>query len=314
MVDEAIQHLTDLETSGVDFTKLHLLLAEAQRRRNNIEEAVVEYQKALEIDGQLRLGFICEACGAKFSEWHSRCPACKAWDSLTLPERKQIQEAQLAESSKGMTRLEQDDVENEAIDLLEKEFASTHDYVFKQKADNIRMRQFSRHRRALQAKIKENPQNQELKQALAKLAAEQNEVEIKIYQDRLDHYPTDMKVRFQLGSRYFVARRFDDAIPLFQQSQVDGRCRAESRLYLGRCFFEKKFYDQATATLKAAVDDLDSASSRLALELNYWLGRGLEASGEVAKARETYGSLIQMDYNYRDARHRLKNLVAADEN
>ncbi len=107
MVDEAIQHLTDLETSGVDFTKLHLLLAEAQRRRNNIEEAVVEYQKALEIDGQLRLGFICEACGGKFSEWHSRCPACKAWDSLTLPERKQIQEAQLAESSKGMTRPEQ---------------------------------------------------------------------------------------------------------------------------------------------------------------------------------------------------------------
>jgi len=97
MVDEAIQHLTDLETSGVDFTKLHLLLAEAQRRRNNIEEAVVEYQKALEIDGQLRLGFVCESCGAKSSEWHSRCPECKAWDSLILPERKQIQEAKLFE-------------------------------------------------------------------------------------------------------------------------------------------------------------------------------------------------------------------------
>ncbi len=77
MVDEALQHLTDLETSNVDFAKLHLLLAEAQRRRHNVEEAVSEYQKALGIDNHLRLGFICEACNAKFTEWHSRCPECK---------------------------------------------------------------------------------------------------------------------------------------------------------------------------------------------------------------------------------------------
>lgn len=100
MVDEAMQHLTDLETSGVDFTKLHLLLAEAQRRRNNIEEAVVEYQKALNIDSHLLLGFVCEACGAKFTEWTSRCPECKTWDSLVLPERKQIQDAKLFEGPK----------------------------------------------------------------------------------------------------------------------------------------------------------------------------------------------------------------------
>ena len=100
MVDEAMQHLTDLETSGVDFAKLHLLLAEAQRRRNNIEEAVVEYQKALNIDSHLLLGFVCEACGAKFIEWNSRCPECKTWDSLILPERKQIQDAKLFEGPK----------------------------------------------------------------------------------------------------------------------------------------------------------------------------------------------------------------------
>ena len=100
MVDEAMQHLTDLETSGIDFTKLHLLLAEAQRRRNNVEEAVIEYQKALSIDSHLLLGFVCEACGARFNEWHSRCPECKTWDSLVLPERKQIQDAKLIEEPK----------------------------------------------------------------------------------------------------------------------------------------------------------------------------------------------------------------------
>lgn len=100
MVDEAMQHLTDLETSGVEFTKLHLLLAEAQRRRNNIEEAVAEYQKALSIDSHLLLGFVCDSCGARLTEWMSRCPECKTWDSLILPERKQIQDAKLIEEPK----------------------------------------------------------------------------------------------------------------------------------------------------------------------------------------------------------------------
>jgi len=100
MVDEALQHLTDLETSGLDFTKLHLLLAEAHRRRSKIDQAVVEYQKALGIDSHLALGFVCEECNGRFEEWQGRCPACKAWDSLVLPERKQIQDAKIVERPK----------------------------------------------------------------------------------------------------------------------------------------------------------------------------------------------------------------------
>lgn len=93
MVDEALQHLTDLETTGIDFAQLHLLLAEAHRRRNKVDQAVVEYQRALGIDSHLSLGFVCEVCNAKHDQWLSRCPECKAWDTLVLPERKQIQDA-----------------------------------------------------------------------------------------------------------------------------------------------------------------------------------------------------------------------------
>lgn len=100
MVDEAMQHLSDLESTGVDFTKLHLLLAEAQRRRNRTDEAIVEYQKALKIDSQLLLGFVCESCGASYTEWHSRCLQCGSWDTLVLPERKQIQDAKLVDYPK----------------------------------------------------------------------------------------------------------------------------------------------------------------------------------------------------------------------
>lgn len=102
MVDEAFQQLTDLEIAGIDFPQLHLLLAEAHRRRQKIDEAVVEYQRALSIDSQFSLGFVCESCGAKHEEWLSSCSACKAWDSLILPERKQIQEAKLIDGPKAI--------------------------------------------------------------------------------------------------------------------------------------------------------------------------------------------------------------------
>ncbi len=212
-----------------------------------------------------------------------------------------------------MVRIESDDRENEAVALLEKEYARAGEYLFKQKADDLRMRQISRHRRELEAQAQADPQNTELRRRLAGHKTHQSEIEIKLFQDRLAHYPTDLKIHFLLGSRLFTARRFDDAIPLFQHSQVDGRCRFESRLYLGRCFLEKGFSDQAVGTLRSALEEVESVSSKMALELQYWLARGLEAANQLSEARKTYGDLIQLDYNYRDARRRLEKLAPPEQ-
>ncbi len=92
MVDEAIEQLHAVESSGVDFPQLHLLLAEANRRRKQIDEALKEYRLALKIDNHLSLGFVCEKCATASSTWKSRCGNCGAFDSLVLPERQQIQQ------------------------------------------------------------------------------------------------------------------------------------------------------------------------------------------------------------------------------
>lgn len=97
MVDEALEQLHAVESSGVEFRQLHLLLAEANRRRNNIDEALDEYQQALGIDSHLSLGFVCEFCGDTHEDWLSRCSTCGTWDSLVLPERQQIQQARPSE-------------------------------------------------------------------------------------------------------------------------------------------------------------------------------------------------------------------------
>jgi hypothetical protein len=51
----------------------------------------------------------------------------------------------------------------------------------------------------------------------------------------------------------------------------------------------------------------------VAFDLNYWLARALEADGAVEEAKRVYGHVIQLDYNFRDARERMEKLVAESE-
>lgn len=209
-----------------------------------------------------------------------------------------------------ITRTETEEKENEAIKLLEDEYGATNNYVFKQKADELRIRQLNRRRRELEAKAKSAPDSDVIKKELKTHAHQQLEIETQIFEHRLQKYPTDLKLKFQLAVRYFHGKRYDEAIPMFQQSVSDGRVRAESRLYMGRCFFDKQFYPQAVETLRLGVDELENRTGNMAFALNYWLARALEASGDVQEAKNAYGRLIQLDYNYRDARLRLEKLVA----
>lgn len=98
MVEEALEQLYAVEHAGVDSPQLHLLLAEAHRRRKRAEEAIEEYQKALGIDSRLRIGYLCDACAEPTTEWQSRCPACGTWGSFSLIDRQLIQAARPLEA------------------------------------------------------------------------------------------------------------------------------------------------------------------------------------------------------------------------
>ncbi|MCZ6445173.1 MAG: hypothetical protein O6758_03200 [Planctomycetota bacterium] len=212
-----------------------------------------------------------------------------------------------------MTRTESQESEDEAMRLLEEEFASSQDYVFKQKADELQIRQGNRRHRELLAKVHNAPDDAALREELKEHDRRKLEIETQIFEQRQRFYPTDLRLKFQLAVRYFRARRVDEAIPLFQESRSDGRVRAESRLYLGRCFCHKAFYAQAAEILQRGVDELEGRSDGVAFDLNYWLARALEADGATDEAMRVYGYVIQLDYNFRDARQRLEKLVAASE-
>ena len=93
MIDEAKEQLQAVESSGVESSQIHLLLAETYRRCNDPEQAIKEYKKALGITKRLHLNYVCETCQRLANEWNSRCPSCGQWNSVSLVDRKQMQEA-----------------------------------------------------------------------------------------------------------------------------------------------------------------------------------------------------------------------------
>jgi lipopolysaccharide biosynthesis regulator YciM len=98
MVDEAVDQLFTVESSGVESSQLHFLLAEAYRRRERKDDAIDEYKRALGADKHLRLGYVCDSCATSSQEWQSRCPACQTWGTLSLLNRQLFREARPLEA------------------------------------------------------------------------------------------------------------------------------------------------------------------------------------------------------------------------
>lgn len=202
-----------------------------------------------------------------------------------------------------LCRRERSDEETRAIELLLNQHKRTDTYRWKHLADDIRMKQLGRRTREL---IKQGDQAAVKEQQIAQLRFEHG-----VFKERIERYPTDHRVRFEYGLRNFRAGRFDDAIPMFQSARADPKNRAACGMFLGRCFFRKNYHAQAVAALQDAIEEHEFSDDDLGKSMRYWLARAQEASGDPDGARKTYGSVLQMDYNYSDVRARLDQLPAS---
>lgn len=199
--------------------------------------------------------------------------------------------------------------EDEAISILGKEYARTHNYSFKKSADDIVLKQLNRQVHKLKAQARESGADADQQQwRLAVM--DQRETEISIQSERCEKYPTDLREKFRLASAFFKAGRWDDAIPLFQEAQNEPKFRTRSKLLMGRCFFEREIYEQAAAVLQEVNEEYEIAGDELSKELMYWLGRVLEQDGRIDQAVSAYGKLLRQDYNYLkgEVRKRLDDL------
>jgi tetratricopeptide (TPR) repeat protein len=199
-----------------------------------------------------------------------------------------------------LAEAETDETENEAIELLNKAYASSRDFGFRQRAGEIRINQLRRDaRKARRAGLKEKA---------AELARQLNETLLEHWRQVVENYPTDPRAKYEYADRLLAHERYDEAIPLFQDAQRDARRRILAMGKVGVCFFRKGWTTDAAEIFQQAIDAHEIKDDATAKDLQYNLGLCYERLGEADKAIEIYRKIAMTDFSYRDVSKRLDRL------
>ena len=206
-----------------------------------------------------------------------------------------------------------------AYELYMSTFEWSKQFRFREMAGDIKIRQNQKKIRDLERMLEGTPGNEMLTNMLASAREDLLKLEAEEFALRVEAYPTDIGRKFELGKRYFQLEKYDEAIGLFQESQQDVKLRPASLNYMGQAFFKIKYYDEAEASLRQALESGDMAPE-FAIELRYSLLSTLleigKASKNVEKLRDAdkIASQIAMkQFNYRDVRAKreeIKGLIA----
>jgi thioredoxin-like negative regulator of GroEL len=209
-----------------------------------------------------------------------------------------------------LAKTEDTEYENRAIDILQAAFDRSKQFRFRQRIGSIRIAQMSRMERTLRAAVQANPSNMEARQTYAQFVQEKLQEELKEYQLASENYPTDTKLKYEVAVRLYQLKRYDEAIPLFQQLRQDPKYRIDGTIALGKSFLEAGFVDEAVDTLAAILADYATKGDNKSIDMTYVYGRALEQKKEVQSAIKAYSQVAQWSFNYKDVQARIKKLRA----
>jgi len=139
------------------------------------------------------------------------------------------------------------------------------------------------------------------------LEGEMNQFVFDDLASRVQRYPNDLKLRFELGVQYFNYEYYDDAIGQFQLAQRSPKERVESLYYLAKCFAKKGQRDMAVMQLETANEQL-AIMDDLKKKIVFELGTLAEESGEIEKAFNYYKDVYGADIGFEDIGVRMERI------
>ena len=155
-----------------------------------------------------------------------------------------------------------------------------------------------------------NPFEPEQAPQVEKIKAEKLAFQVADCQKRVEKYPTDLVLRFELGAFYFQAGKIGEAIAEFQKAQGNPHKRLLAMSYLAQCFAKRKMFDLAARTLQSATKEklvFDDEKK----DLIYNLGCVFEAMGKKEEAVEQFKQIYETDISYKDVAAKVDAFYAA---
>jgi hypothetical protein len=201
--------------------------------------------------------------------------------------------------------------EKAARDLALKTYEQSKQFRFRETFGDLRLRLASRKLAEYKQKAEENPADARAQAAFQQATLKFAEMEIEELKLRVDAYPTDLGLKYQLGKRDYDLGNYDDSIALFQESQRDAKHRLDSLYYIGLAFQKKEWIDEAIHSFRQALELHRTHSDELGTSLRYSLMTALQTKSELDKdlalaeeADKIASSIAIQQINYRDIRAR----------
>ncbi len=210
--------------------------------------------------------------------------------------------------AEALSDLRNDKNENEAIQLLENTYKTKKDFSFKQRAGQLRIKQLKRKLREAESALEADSSDEQAKAKVTALSAQLNETELEHYRLCVENYPTDLRAKYDYGVRLVRDKKYDEAIPLFQEAQRDPRHKISAMNQIGLCFFMKGWFTDAIEVFTRAIETYEITDDSAAKELRYNLARSHQKQGNEEKALEIYRKIAQLDFAYKDIRQQIDKL------
>lgn len=186
---------------------------------------------------------------------------------------------------------------------------SAGDAALKMKANNMKDRAGEEEVRSLEARVAENPDDEEAQTALEEFQQTRAAAQVKERQKRVDQNPTDPQLRYDLGQALYHAGEYSEAIPHLQQATRNPHIRTRVLLLLGRTFDAKGMSDMAIKQLADANAEL-TVMDKTKKEVLYELGLIHDKVESKDEALDCFKQIYEVDYGYRDVAHRVESSYA----
>ena len=129
-------------------------------------------------------------------------------------------------------------------------------------------------------------------------------------QKRVERFPTDLGIRYEMGLLYFQVGRFTEAIQELQKAQQNPHKRIAAMSLLGQCFASRGINDLAARTFQNAIKEkqiLDEEKK----ELIYYLANVLEKMGKREEAIDQFKLIYETDIGYKDVSEKIDAYYAS---
>jgi tetratricopeptide (TPR) repeat protein len=144
-----------------------------------------------------------------------------------------------------------------------------------------------------------DPNAPDYPEKLAQLEAEKQSYQLAECQKRVERFPTDLGIRFELAQLYFRLGKISEAIKEFQKAQTNPHKRVPAMNYLGQCYARRGINDLAATTFQEAIKEKLTFDDEKK-ELVYNLGSVLEKMGKGAEAMAQFKLIYAVDSGYKD--------------